>query len=120
MTQSLSKSRTFIALAAASILALAAPFATAFAGSNGQQIVSYKQASYDLFCPAGYNQDSVWVDDVCWNHFGSTGTGVATYGYWWKWTVNIYYYNNPNWVGQNSCEVPVSWGTDLYTCTSYQ
>lgn len=107
------------ALVAALVLA-AATVAPVAAGSNGQQIVSYKQASYNLFCPEGYNQSAQWIDDVCWNHFGSFQSGVATYGYWWKWTVNIYYYDSPNWVGQNSCEVPVSWPTDLYTCTSYQ
>ena len=106
-----------LAIAAVAILALAAPFTSAFAGSNGQQIELYEQTNVSSACLSGTNQNGTSVY-VCFSAPAPQYNISQFPNYWWKGYTSIDNYVGGSFIGTSYCTVPTSYYLDYWTCSS--
>lgn len=98
-------------------LIISAP--TAFAGSDGQQIIVDSGASTQSVKISGDNQ----IGEEIHQTLNTPTTSTSDSGYWWKGTIKIVSYSGTGGsgspLGSADCDVPVSQGSNWYTCDAY-
>jgi hypothetical protein len=99
------------------LVVLATP--VTLAGSSGQQIEISFGTSTHSFEISGDNQ----IGEEIHQGLNTDGNPTKDTGYWWENTIKITSYTGSNQTGTDegtlSCDVPVSQGSNWFSCSAY-